>query len=263
MKLTILGTGIAITTKCYNTCFVLHNENGMFLVDGGGGNGIMAQAEKAGIDLSEIHHMFVTHAHTDHILGALWAIRAVAEKEREGQEYFVYGHDVVIRILKILVEELINNRQKKYLSDKLHFVEVKHGEKKEILGMDVTFFDIDSKKAKQFGFSAILTDGRKLCCLGDEPYAPHCEEFAKDSDLIMSEAFCLYSEREKFRPYEFYHSTAKDAGRLAQQLNAKGLLLYHTEDETLDTRKERYTKEAAEEFSGTIYVPDDLEVIEF
>ena len=262
MKITILGTGHAVTTKCYNTCFVLHNENGMFLVDGGGGNGIMTQAEKTGIDLSDVHHMFVTHAHTDHILGALWAIRAAAEKERDGQEYFVYAHDIVIRLLKLLVEELINNRQKKYLSDKLHFIEVKHGDKHNILGMDVTFFDIHSKKAKQFGFSAILTDGRKLCCCGDEPFADHCEEFAKDADILMHEAFCLYDERDIFTPYDFCHSTAKDAGAVAQKLGVKNVILYHTEDSDLANRKRRYTEEAAEEFSGNIYVPDDLEVIE-
>ena len=40
MKLTILGTGNASVTECYNTCFVLSNAQGSFLVDGGGGNGL-------------------------------------------------------------------------------------------------------------------------------------------------------------------------------------------------------------------------------
>jgi ribonuclease Z len=41
----------------------------------------------------------------------------------------------------------------------------------------------------------------------------------------------------------------------------KNLLLYHTEDKTLATRKERYAAEAASQFSGKVYVPDDLEEI--
>mgnify|MGYP000606742981 CR=1 FL=1 len=43
MKLTILGTGNAMVTKCYNTCFAIENDGHYFLVDGGGGNTIMKQ----------------------------------------------------------------------------------------------------------------------------------------------------------------------------------------------------------------------------
>ena len=42
----------------------------------------------------------------------------------------------------------------------------------------------------------------------------------------------------------------------------KNLILYHTEEKTLANRKENYTREAAENFKGRIFVPDDLEVIE-
>ena len=50
MKLTILGTGNAAVTECYNTCFVLSEKDDYFLVDGGGGNGILHQLKHAGID---------------------------------------------------------------------------------------------------------------------------------------------------------------------------------------------------------------------
>ena len=40
----------------------------------------------------------------------------------------------------------------------------------------------------------------------------------------------------------------------------KNLILYHTEEKTLATRKENYTREAAGNFKGRIFVPDDLEV---
>ena len=42
----------------------------------------------------------------------------------------------------------------------------------------------------------------------------------------------------------------------------KNLVLYHTEDKTIATRKARYTAEAQSAFAGAVYVPDDLEVIE-
>ena len=52
MNLTLLGTGNATVTHCYNTCFVLHESGQYLLVDGGGGNGLLCQLEKA---LSLIH----------------------------------------------------------------------------------------------------------------------------------------------------------------------------------------------------------------
>ena len=131
----------------------------------------------------------------------------------------------------------------------------------EALGMRVRTFDILSTKAKQFGFAAQLPDGTQLTCLGDEPYNPAADARAEGSDWLLSEAFCLHADRARFHPYEKHHSTALDAGRMAESLGVKNLVLYHTEDKTLATRKERYTAEAKEAFSGRVFVPDDLETI--
>ena len=69
-------------------------------------------------------------------------------------------------------------------------------------------------------------------------------------------------KREKYKPYEKHHSTAKDAGELAQSLNVKNLIVYHTEDDHIKQRRDLYTKEAKLSFEGNVLVPDDLEVIE-
>ena len=41
MTMIMLGTGNATVTQCYNTCFVLQENDRYFLVDGGGGNGLL------------------------------------------------------------------------------------------------------------------------------------------------------------------------------------------------------------------------------
>lgn len=41
-KIIMLGTGSAMVTDCYNTCFLLKSENDCLLVDAGGGNGILS-----------------------------------------------------------------------------------------------------------------------------------------------------------------------------------------------------------------------------
>ena len=50
MKLTILGTGNATVTECYNTCFVISDNDRHFMVDGGGGNTILHQLKAAGVN---------------------------------------------------------------------------------------------------------------------------------------------------------------------------------------------------------------------
>ena len=84
-ELIILGTGNATVTRCYNTCFALKQNNDFLLVDTGGGNGILTQLEKANIPYSAIHEIFVTHAHTDHILGIIWMIRIIAQQMNKGK----------------------------------------------------------------------------------------------------------------------------------------------------------------------------------
>ena len=48
MNITMLGTGNAMVTECYNTCFVLQDGEKHLLVDGGGGNTLLRQLKQAG-----------------------------------------------------------------------------------------------------------------------------------------------------------------------------------------------------------------------
>ncbi|MEG1379776.1 MAG: MBL fold metallo-hydrolase [Bacteroidales bacterium] len=264
MELIMLGTGNAAVTKCYNTCFALRQEEECMLVDAGGGNGILIQLEKAGIGVNRIHHVFVTHAHTDHLLGVIWIIRTVAQLKQKGQyegTLRIYGHDKVVEVLDWICRMTLPKKITAFLGNGIELCEVKDGGRFEAAGMTITCFDIASAKEKQFGFAALLPDGQRLVCLGDEPYNELNREYVENSDWMLCEAFCLYADRDIFKPYEKHHSTALDAGKLAEQLGVKNLLLFHTEDKTLAQRKNKYTAEAKSAFGGNVFVPDDLEVI--
>ena len=263
-EIIILGTGNALVTHCYNTCFALRDENTTLLVDAGGGNGILRQLREANIAIGDIHDLFVTHAHTDHIIGALWVIRVFLQQKAKGiceGNIRVYGHDKVIRVIQnmmrdMLTQKLVNQIGVSVLFNELHDRDVFH-----VGDMRFQCFDILSTKEKQFGFTAWLPDGQRLVCLGDEPYNEHNRSLVENADWLMSEAFCKYADRDVFKPYEKHHSTVKDAAQLAEELGVSNLILYHTEDKTILTRKQEYTTEASEFFHGNIFVPDDLEII--
>ena len=84
MRLTMLGTGNALVTEVYNTCFVIENENQYLLVDGGGGSEILKRLKDAKISIADIHHIFVTHKHIDHILGIVWMTRIICQNMQKG-----------------------------------------------------------------------------------------------------------------------------------------------------------------------------------
>uniref|UniRef100_UPI003FEE7170 MBL fold metallo-hydrolase n=1 Tax=Prevotella sp. TaxID=59823 RepID=UPI003FEE7170 len=267
-QITMLGTGNATVSLIYNTCFVLQTPSTLMLVDAGGGNGILAQLKKVNVQISDIHHLFVTHAHTDHVLGVIWVIRMVAQcKGYEGLLH-VYGNDKVMKVIKTIIDMILAKKQLAKVAERVVFHQLEDGDCFEVGDMKLECFDIQSAKEKQFGFRAELPSSDEsgkplvLACLGDEPYNEQNRRYIVGANWMMCEAFCLYADRDTFKPYEKCHSTALDAGKLAEELGVKNLILYHTEEKTLANRKENYTREAAKNFKGRIFVPDDLEVIE-
>lgn len=280
-KITMLGTGNATVAQIYNTCFILETSTTKLLVDAGGGNGILSQLRKVNVPISDIHHLFVTHAHTDHVLGVIWIIRMVAQCKGYEGKLHVYSHDKVMKLVKTIIDMILAKKQLAKVAERVEFHELKDGDRFEVGDMHLQCFDIHSTKEKQFGFRAELPVSEEniadahpvseqsctaqplvLACLGDEPYNPLNRPYIEHADWMMCEAFCLYADRDTFKPYEKCHSTALDAGKLAAELDVKNLILYHTEEKTLATRRETYAKEAAENFKGRICVPDDLEVIQ-
>ena len=267
-QITMLGTGNATVSQIYNTCFVLQTPSTLMLVDAGGGNGILAQLKKVNVQISDIHHLFVTHAHTDHVLGVIWVIRMVAQCKGYKGLLHVYGNDKVMKVIKTIIDMILAKKQLAKVAERVVFHQLEDGDCFEVGDIKLECFDIQSAKEKQFGFRAELPSSDEsgkplvLACLGDEPYNELNRRYIVGADWMMCEAFCLYADRDTFKPYEKCHSTALDAGKLAEELGVKNLILYHTEEKTLANRKENYTREAAENFKGRIFVPDDLEVIE-
>ena len=95
MNITMLGTGNAMVTECYNTCFVLQDGEKHLLVDGGGGNTLLRQLKQAGFAWQDMREIFVTHKHVDHLMGIVWMIRMICQHMRQGAydgEAVIYGH---------------------------------------------------------------------------------------------------------------------------------------------------------------------------
>ena len=263
MKATFLGTGCAMVLKRYNTCFLLEDGEKRLLVDAGGGNEVLVRLEKLGVPITSVGGMFVTHSHSDHILGTPWVIRAVgtamAEQGYTGT-FTVAACRETLDHVRTICEMILGKKMTKYFDKQILFREVSDGEKLELAGFQIQAFDIGSKKMKQFGFQLNLPEGGQVCFAGDEPVKPCTEKYAQGAKWLFSEAYCLYADRELYKPYERSHVTSLDAAELAQRMGAENLVIYHTEDYGPD-RKEKMTQEAKTVYGGNVFVPEDMETV--
>lgn len=272
-KLYVFGTGNAAVTRCYNTCFAIRTRlpeappcsgDEFFMVDAGGGNGILGILKRMDVPLNRIHHIFITHEHTDHLLGVVWMIRMIGTEIKKGRyegTLSIYCHDGLPDTILTICRLTLQKKFCDLIGGRILLVPVSDGETHRILGRPVTFFDIHSTKARQFGFTFLLQNGQKLACTGDEPFSERCLPYVEGSSWLLHEAFCLYSEREKFSPYEKHHSTVREACELAERLKVPNLVLWHTEETHLPDRKRLYTEEGKMYYSQTLYVPDDGEIL--
>ena len=171
-RIVMLGTGHATVTKCYNTCFLIENEGDTLLVDAGGGNGILTQFERIGRSFSDVHDIFVTHAHTDHLLGVVWVIRKALSLMLEGAyvgSLSIYCDKKSARLLKMICHETLFSGYIRLFEENVRFIETDGTSELCCAGMSIKVFDVHSDKLRQLGFRAVFDDGYTLVCTGDEP----------------------------------------------------------------------------------------------
>lgn len=264
-KITMLGTGNGGTLDLYNTCFVIQNEQGVFLIDTGGSIEIIKRLKQAGIKLEEVKNIFISHSHTDHILGLIWMFKKMSRMAMHGnikEKIHIYCNDVVYEAIRGVSSYVLPSVLMEAIDNITDFVVLNDGNKHIINGIDYEFFDILAKGTKQFGFECML-DGNRFVFLGDETLNPLLNERVRNADYVTHEAFCLDREENIFHAYEKNHSTALSAAKTMNELSVKNLILYHTEESHGIDRKRLYLEEAQSVFNGNVIVPDDLEEIPF
>lgn len=262
-KLIFLGTGHALAYHCYTTCLALTDGAHTFVTDGGGGNGVFMQMERANMRPDDVTDLFISHAHTDHLIGAIWLVRVIGHQfDRSGRTtpLHVYGHASVLETFRTICNLLVGGQVLSHFDKDIIFHTVESGDTHTIGHWQVTFFDTGAAKTTQYGWRATLENGKTLVFLGDEPLTDVGLPYAKNADYLVHEAMCLEADADKYHPHRIHHSSVVDAANNATRAGAKHLILFHAEDKDLDTRKARYTAEAAAHFDGPVDAPDDLDV---
>lgn len=265
-KIIVLGTGAGITINCYSLSAVLENNLGEYLlIDTGSGNQVLNQLKAKNVDISKIHNIFISHRHLDHLWGIIPLLRYIMQQYRNG-EYEgilnIYCEEEIKRIVDIFIKEIFHKNHEDFYKEivKYHFCE--DGKKFNIIGYEVEAINTESIECTQYGFKTTLNSGKTLAFLGDVPCSKNVYSRIENLDWVLHEAMCLEEQKDRVKPHEKNHSTVKDVAITMNKLNVKNLILWHCIDDNIETRKELFTKEAKEYFSGNVYVPNDLDEIE-
>lgn len=262
--ISFLGTGHATATECFNSCFAIRKNNDVFLVDSGGGNGILKQLKEANINLENIKAIFISHNHLDHILGVIWIVRILARKYFKNEielPMYIYGNSIVINTIEKLIELFIPNDFNSIINSKI-ILEIINDNEKIILGKKVKFFDLHATKTLQHGFIFKYEKNKNFCFIGDEVLSPTNNKNITNCEYLYADAYMCGDEAEVYNPIKkHHHSTVKYISQIAEKENVKNLILSHTIDNNLINRKKEFTKDAKLYYNGNIIVPDDLETI--
>ena len=260
----MLGTGHGFVFDIYNTCFLLKNNNEKLLVDTGGGAEIVRRLKQSNIDLKDIHNIFISHCHTDHILGLMWMLKRMSKlfgKDTYKGKLNIYCNSEVAEAIPAIYSHLFPTSRVEAITEGIDIHILSDGDKFKTAGLEFTAIDTKAKKNSLLGFDVKLNN-KRLCFLGDEECNPEIYPKIENADYVMHEAFCLDSEEKIFKPYQHKHSTVKSVCEKMNKLNIKNLILYHTEETHMDNRKELYINEGKQYFSNNIIVPDEMEEIE-
>ena len=148
-RLLVFGTGNATVTECYNTCFSLTDGKEFLLVDAGGGNGILGILKYMKVPVERMHHAFLSHRHTDHMLGMVWVIRLIGTmmtQDRYEGTFTVYCHRELAADLECLVRMTLDKRVVRLVGERILVVPVEDGEEVDAGPYRLTCFDIHSDK---------------------------------------------------------------------------------------------------------------------
>ncbi|MBS3106634.1 ribonuclease Z [Candidatus Woesearchaeota archaeon] len=263
IELTFLGTSSMVPTKERNqsAIFISYDTHGI-LVDCG--EGTQRQFKFAGIPLTKITKILITHWHSDHTLGLPGLLQSLSASEY-GRTLEIYGPKGI--------KERLEHMYRAFLMDRL--IEMKITEIKE-----GTFFEngefkleaklldhgipcyayafvekdkrrIDMARVKKLGMKegpllgklqrgetvevkgkkispddvSSVQEGKKVAIISDTLLCDSCYEIAQDADLLISESTYSAAMEEKAEGYN--HMTSKQAALVASKSNVKRLILTH------------------------------------
>lgn len=269
-RLIFVGTGggahVERTHECIGIQFA---PDDVMLLDTSGGFEVLRHLKQAGIDLANIHSVFISHRHSDH-LGGLEplllhvGLHALASGRR-AKEFIVYGQTEVVKAGQELLDNMVSIAPHLFemTGEKLRWVPLHAGKRISIRrGLHLTPFTVDHEPPGDtcMGCRIEFEQAGKTWSIvysGDTRPTPQLDEYARGADILIHEAGGVDAHADMV--HITGHSTAGEAARLATKANAKRLYLTHLPHEQI---LQQVLEEARRFYTGPVSIPYDLDALD-
>ncbi|MGD2176640.1 MAG: MBL fold metallo-hydrolase [Anaerolineae bacterium] len=225
VNVTFLGTGDAFSAgRRTNLALLIECREFRMLVETG--PVVVQQLNRVGLRSSDIDHLFVSHAHGDHVLG--FPMLALNRLQAPGPLH-VYAGPSTIASLRILSALAFSSLRPDQLNLHWHSLS-EEGLDETDLPMGVTLRTVvpdHPPDAPTLAARWDFDDGPSVTFITDTRPGDVAVELARDSDLLIHEASFSAVLEPEASPGDHYHSTAEQAGDIARQAGCRRLALVH------------------------------------
>ena len=294
MQILFLGTSSMVPTKERNHSSILisYGSEGI-LVDCG--EGTQRQLKIAGIKLTKVNKILISHWHSDHILGLTGLIQSMSASDYHNNLQ-IYGPKGTKEFIKKMFElfafdnrmsiEVSEIKSGKFFENDDFILEAEQL-KHSIAVSGYSFIEKDKRKLninliKKIGIKrgpllgklqsgknivwkgkkvnvdkvTYIVKGRKLTIINDTVPCNGANKLAKNSDLLVCES--TYSSDLEGKAAKHMHMTSKQAAVLAKKSNTKRLVLTHFSARYKNTME--LEKDAKKYFKNVLSARDFMKI---
>ena len=281
IKVTLLGTGAPQPSiERFGAATLVEAGGTYFLFDCG--RGATQRLWQQGIGVGKVNRLFLTHLHSDHIVGIpdLWLLGlmpgAFGNRKQPFEVWGPTGTQQMMHGLKAAYQWDIKTRVAEYPSaDSGAMVkaqDIAEGVIYDKGGVKVTAFRVNHSDIIDSALGYRLDyQGRSVLISGDTRYSENLIKYAKGVDVLIHEVIAIREEvmasSALARKITNFHTTPEDAGKVFAAAKPRLAVYTHVAIPPLDPSKPLLTPDdiiarTQKFFTGQLRVGEDLMVIE-
>ena len=272
-RVTLLGSGVPPPRlDRFGPCTLIEVGNEKFIVDAG--RGAMQRIYQLGIPFGDITGLFLTHHHSDHVVGfpdlwlTGWIGRPWGKRKQPLHVWGPVGTQQMLEHLPLAFAVDIRVRSKNYPVDGIKLVahEIEEGELLHRDGIRVSAFKVDhgGEDLPAYGYRIDYQD-RAVVLSGDTTFNENLIRHSQGADVLIHEvtaaAGSAVESPEQLKRIANNHTTPEQAGEIFSRVKPKLAIYNHlllfggaTAEDLIPATRNKY--------SGPLVVGEDLLKIE-
>jgi ribonuclease Z len=266
IKVTLLGTGTPQPImERFGSSILVQAGSETLLFDAG--RGCLQRLRQINIAYDKINALFLTHLHSDHIVGLpdLWLTGWLVSKRVMPLNVFgpTGTGEMLNDLRKAFVFDIrmrVEDDKRSEEGSKFLVKEIQQGVIYEKNGVKVTAFEVDHfPVVPAFGFR-IEYNGHSVVLSGDTRYSENVIKFAKGADLLIHEVAIAPDSLSKSDPQYnilMHHTTPEQAAKIFNDVHPK-LAAYSHIVKIQGLTEEDIMKKTKANYPGEVIMGEDL-----